>query len=154
MHTAIFTEHKLLLMNMSDDGFCHFCKSNLETVAHLFYYCRRTNWIVNQLEQKLNRALENDSRLAIKIAPYHFILGFTHENSIVRVFVNFIIILVKREMWKIINKIKFDKIQVTNRLLLEHMLQKYELRLTFLKKLVLFLNMTDKLDCGNCLIKN
>ena len=134
VHNAIFTEHKLLLMNMSDDGFCHFCKSNLETIAHLFDYCRRTNWIVNQLEQKINRVLENDSRLAIKIAPYHFILGFTHENSIVRVFVNLIIILVKWEMWKIRNKIKFDNIQVTNRFLLEHTLQKIRTAINFLEK--------------------
>ena len=56
-------------------------------------------------------------------------------------------------MWKIRNKIKFDKIQVTNRFLLEHTMQKYELRLTSLKKLVLLLNITAKLDCGNCLIK-
>ena len=61
----------------------------------------------------MNRALEDDSRSAIKIIPYHFILGFTHENLTIRVFVNLIIMLAKWEIWEIRNKIKFDNIQVT-----------------------------------------
>ena len=67
-------------MNMSDDGLCHFCEY-IETLAHLFFYCRRTHWILHELELKINHVLEDDLKPAIKIAPYHFILGFTHENS-------------------------------------------------------------------------
>ena len=35
IHNAIFTEHKLFLMNMST-GLCHFCQTNTETIKHLF----------------------------------------------------------------------------------------------------------------------
>lgn len=55
---------------MSDDGLCHFCKSNIETSAHLFFYCRRTNWILHELEHKINRVLEDDSKPAIKITLF------------------------------------------------------------------------------------
>ena len=133
IHNAIFTEHKLFLMNMSDDGLCHFCKSNIETLAHLFFYCRRTNWILQELELKINHVLEDDSKPAIKIVPYHFILGFTHENSTIRVFVNFIIVLAKWEIWKIRNTIKFDNILVTNRFILEHIMQKIRSTIKFLE---------------------
>ena len=77
IHNAILTEHKLFLMNMSDDGLCHFCKSNIEALAHLFFYCRRTNWILHELELKINRFLEDDSKPAIKIAPYHILSGLS-----------------------------------------------------------------------------
>ena len=118
---------------MSEDGFCHFCKSNLETLAHLFFYCRRTNWVICEIENKINRALEDDSRPAIKIAPFHFILVFTHENRIIRVFVNLIIMLAKWEIWKIRNKIKFDNIQVTNCYIFEHKMQKIRSAIRFLE---------------------
>ena len=133
IHNAIYTEHKLLLMNMSEDGFCHFCKSNLETVAHLFFYCRRINWICFKIEQKLNRVLAEDSKSAIKIAPHQFILGYLHENKNVRVFVNLIIVLVKWEIWKIRNGIKFDNKQVSNNFILEHIMQKIKSVIRFLE---------------------
>ena len=133
IHNAVYTEHKLLLMNMSEDGFCHFCKSNLETLAHLFFYCRRTNRVIYEIENKINRALEDDSRPAIKIAPYHFIPGFNHENRIIRVFVNLIIMLAKFEIWKIRNKIKIDNIQVTNCYIFEHTMQKILSAIRFLE---------------------
>ena len=113
---------------MSDDGFCHFCKSNTETLAHLFFYCRRTNWIFLELELKINHVLEDDSKPAIIIAPYHFILGLMHGNGIFRAFVNFIFVLAKWEIWKIRNAIKFDYILDT---VLEHTMQKIDLQLRF-----------------------
>ena len=44
VHNAIFTEHKLFLMNMSN-GLCHFCKVNTETLTHFFYDCAVVNRI-------------------------------------------------------------------------------------------------------------
>ena len=35
IHNALFTEHRLHLMGMSD-GICHFCKRETETVSQLF----------------------------------------------------------------------------------------------------------------------
>ena len=97
----------MFLMNMSD-VLCHFCKSNEENLTHRFFYCRRTNWIVHEIEDKINRVLEDDTISAIIFTPYRFILGFIHEKSYIRVFGNFIIILAKWEIWKIRNRITFD----------------------------------------------
>ena len=120
-------------MNMSDDGLCHFCKLNLETVAHLFFYCQKTNWVLHELEQKMNSALEKESKSAIKITPFHFILGFPHGNNTIRIFVNFIIVLAKQGIWKIRNKIKFDNIQVTDRFILEQTRQNIRNAIKFLE---------------------
>ena len=60
IHNAIFTVHKLFLMKMSD-GLCYFCKENAENLTHLFHYCRRINWIIHEIETRVNRILENDS---------------------------------------------------------------------------------------------
>ena len=47
IHLALFTEHKLFLMNMSN-GLCHFCNVNMETITHLFYCCTKINWIIHE----------------------------------------------------------------------------------------------------------
>ena len=77
--------------------------------------------------------LAEDSKSAIKIAPYQFILGYLHENKNVRVFVNLIIVLVKWEIWKIRNGIKFDNKQVSNNFILEHIMQKIKSVIRFLE---------------------
>ena len=48
---AIFTKHKLFLMNMST-GLCHFCKTNTETIKHLFYVCSLINRVIHKLKIK------------------------------------------------------------------------------------------------------
>ena len=57
VHNAIFTEHKLFLMNMSN-GLCHFCKANTETLTHLFFDCAVVNRIIREIEAKINCILE------------------------------------------------------------------------------------------------
>ena len=132
IYNAIFTEHKLLLMNMSD-GLCHFCKSNEANLTHLFFYSRRMNLIVHEIENKINRVLEDDSINSIRNARYHFILGFIHKKSYIKVFVNFIIILAKWEIWKIRNRIKFDSIQVSNHFVLDNIMRKIRTAVRFLE---------------------
>ena len=38
VHNAIFTEYRLSLMGRSD-GKCHFCRTKMEYLTHLFYEC-------------------------------------------------------------------------------------------------------------------
>ena len=132
IHNAIFTEHKLTLMNMSD-GLCHFCKENTENITHLFYYCRRVNWIIHEIEIKVNHILEDDLQQRINFTPFHFILGFLHEKSYIRIFVNFIIILTKWEIWKHRNKIKHDNKQFSNQFIFNSVIQKICTAVSFLE---------------------
>ena len=53
IHNALFTEHRLHLMGMSD-GICHFCKRDTETVSHLFYYCGVVKESLTNIELILN----------------------------------------------------------------------------------------------------
>ena len=129
---AIFTEHKLNLMNMFD-GLCHFCKENTENLRHLFYYCRRVNWIIHEIEIKVNHILEEDLQQRINSTPFHFILGFLHEKSYIRIFVNFIIILTKWEIWKHRNKIKHDNKQLSNHFIFNSVIQKIRTAESFLE---------------------
>ena len=107
IHNAIFTEHKLFLMNMSD-GLCHFCRENSENLTHLFYFCRIINRVIRELEQKINSIIEEEYMLKVQLNPTNLILGFVHEKSDIRMFVNFVLIQCKWEIWKLRNKIKHD----------------------------------------------
>ena len=72
IHNALFTESKLQLMGMLN-GICHFCKTDSETLHHLFYQCR----ISQKVENALNTLLRNIlNATAIKIQLKHLILVF------------------------------------------------------------------------------
>ena len=131
VHNAIFTEHKLFLMNMSN-GLCHFCKANTETLTHLFYDCAVVNRIIREIEAKINCILEAVSQLKINLLSSHLVLGFLHENSHIRKFVNFIIILMKWEIWKLRNKVKYDNRQFSFQQILDCILQKVHTAVSFL----------------------
>ena len=70
MHNAIFTEHKLFLMNMSNE-LCHFCKANTETLTHLFYDCAIVDRIIREIEANINRILGADSQLKINLFSHY-----------------------------------------------------------------------------------
>ena len=59
-------------------------------------------------------------------------LGFLHENSHIRKFVNFIIILMKWEIWKLRNKVKYDNRQFSFQQILDCILQKVHTAVSFL----------------------
>ena len=110
IHNAIFTEHILFLMNMSN-SLCHFCKGNTETITHLFYDCTIIKRTISEIEDKINCILGADIQPKINLSSANLVLGFLHENSQARNFVNLILILSKWEIWKLRNKIKFDNRQ-------------------------------------------
>ena len=81
-------------MNMSD-GLCHFCRENSENLTHLFYFCRIINRVIRELEQKINSIIEKEYMLKVQLKPTNLILGFVHEKSDIRMFVNFVLIQCK-----------------------------------------------------------
>ena len=131
IHNAIFTEHKLFLMNMST-GLCHFCQTNTETIKHLFYECSHINRVIHTLENKINCILENNLQLKISLLSTHLVLGLLHENSLVRKFVNFIIILSKWEIWKLRNNIKFNNKHYSFQQITDSIIQKLHTVTNFL----------------------
>ena len=53
IRNAIFTEHRLQLVNFSD-GPCHFCRLETEDVRHLFALCTLSKEITRRLQNKMN----------------------------------------------------------------------------------------------------
>ena len=131
IHNAIFTEHKLFLMNMSN-GLCHFCKANTETITHLFYDCTIIKRTINEIEDKINRILEADTQLKVNLSSANQVLGFLHESRHVRDFINLILILSKWEIWKLRNKIKFDNRQFSVQQIIDCILLKVRTAVSFL----------------------
>ena len=131
IHNAIFTENKLFLMNMST-GLCHFCKTNTETIKHFFYECSLINSVIHKIENKIKCILGNDLQLKISLLSTHLVLGLLHENSLVRKFVNFIIILSKWEIWKLRNNVKFNNKHYSFLQIIDSMIQKLHTATIFL----------------------
>ena len=134
IHNAIFTEHKLFLMSMSD-GLCHFCRENSENLTHLFYFCRIINRVIRELEQKINSIIEEEYMLKVQLKPTNLILGFVHEKSDIRMFVNFVLIQCKWEIWKLRNKIKHDNKYFTFQMIIRNIVQKISSSVKFLSKI-------------------
>ena len=104
----------------------------METLTHLVYDCTTINWIIHEIEDQINRTVEADSQLRINFVPSHLILRFLHEKIYIRNFVNFIVILIKWELWKRRNKIKFVNMQFSNQHVLDCIMQKLRTAVDFL----------------------
>ncbi|MCG8113316.1 MAG: zinc-binding domain-containing protein, partial [Candidatus Thiodiazotropha taylori] len=107
INNAIFTEHKLQLMNLSN-GICHFCNEEIEDIKHLFVTCRSSQTVAQGLRHSINRILNSQGFPDIVLEGYHVVLGFKHVNKTVRIFVNFILHIFKWELWKIRNNMKHE----------------------------------------------
>ena len=117
IHNALFTESKLQLMGMSN-GSCHFCETDSETLHHLFYQCRITQNFILKVENALNILLRNKLNVAaIKIQLKHLILGFLHADQNIQTLMIFVLHLLKWELWKQRNLVKFE-----NRIICENRL--------------------------------
>ena len=101
INNAIFTEHKLQLMDLSD-GVCHLCRFEIEDTKHLFLTCPTTQAIIGVLENKMNEVLANHGFSNIELEGYHVILGFLHDNKTLRIFVNFIPHIFKWVGWLVV----------------------------------------------------
>ena len=107
IHNAIFTEHRLQLMNLSD-GLCHFCRLETEDVRHLFALCSVSKEISRRLQNKMNVILNMYFNCNISLQSHEIIIGYLHTNKIIRIFVNFVLHILKWELWKIRNVIKHE----------------------------------------------
>ena len=76
IHNALFTESRLQLMGMSN-GMCHLCKTDTETLCHLFYHCRVSYSLILKVERALNVIRDEFYVLgAIRIQLKHTIYDF------------------------------------------------------------------------------
>ena len=89
IHNALFTEHRLHLMGMSD-GICHFCKRDTETVSHLFYYCGVVKESLTNIELILNSIIAHTYQETVTLKFQDIILGICIKNLHIQTLVNFI----------------------------------------------------------------
>ena len=106
-HNAIFTEHRLQLMNFSN-GLCNFCRAGIEDVRHLFSSCPISKEIIDHLQNKMNGIINTYFNCSIHLHSNDINIGYLHENKNIRIFVNFILHISKWELWKIRNNIKHE----------------------------------------------
>ena len=112
IHNAVFTEHKLQLMNLSN-GLCNFCKAETEDIRHLFYACPITNAVIRNVQEKINIVLNELYSQNLLLENYHVILGYLDGPKKLRCFVNFCLVLMKWEIWKFRNYVKFENRRYT-----------------------------------------
>lgn len=56
----------------------------------------------------INNILNEQFQITILLESQDVIIGFIHESKNIRIFINFILHILKWELWKIRNKIKFE----------------------------------------------
>ena len=67
---------------------------------------------VNENEGKLNTVL-NEYDETLELDTHHIILGYKDGTKISRSFINFCILVLKWELWKIRNNVKFENRRYT-----------------------------------------
>ena len=107
IHNAIFTEYRLSLIGRSD-GKCHFCKSETEYLTHLFYECSVIHDVLARLNDKINATLLRNGQEQVLLDLKNVIIGFNNTDNCIRIYINTILHIVKWEIWKIRNVIKYE----------------------------------------------
>lgn len=136
IHNALFTEHRLQVMGMSN-GKCHFCKNETENVCHLFYSCTIIRNIIQDVESNINTIIREKYQEIITLQLKNVILGFIHVNTNIETFVNFILHMLKWEIWKQRNLIKFENRNMSRTSLLAQFRNKINASGQFLNKTVI-----------------
>ena len=104
---------------------------------------------IHEIEAKINCILEADSQHNINLFSAHLVLGLLHENSHIRKFVIFIIILMKWEIWELRNKVKYDNKQISFQQMLDCILQKVHTVVSFLGNISAIKRYEKELDLWN-----
>ena len=115
LHNTIFTEHRLNLMRMSN-GLCNMCKSERETLFHLFFNCVTIQPVLAKFEIIINAVID---RLDIGLRNLQFadiVLGY-HKVPNKCNLLNTILFELKWNTWKFRNSCKFDKKTYTAKIL-------------------------------------
>ena len=107
IHNAIFTEYRLSLIGRSE-GKCHFCKTEIEYLTHLFCECAVIKDVLANVNIKINATLQRNGHENVHLDLQHVILGFESSDNNIRIYLNTILHIVKWEVWKIRNLIKYE----------------------------------------------
>ena len=113
LHRSIYSEEKLRIMHKSN-GICKVCNTEPETICHLLFDCQNVKPLWLKINDLLISATGEDYQIKVK----NVILGFD-KNTItdsddVRIIYNFVIIIVKWNIWKHRNNVKFGSTTVQN----------------------------------------
>jgi exonuclease III len=103
LHNVIFTEHKLNLMKASN-GVCNICKTDRETLIHLFWECTDTKLIWAKINAVLNKIVQSPNTISLT----YDIVSFGSTNNKFSNLINTLIFESKWYIWKYRNNRKFD----------------------------------------------
>ena len=102
-------KHKtLLLLLLLLLLFCQLCRFETEDVRHLFAFCLVSKEITRRLQNKMNDIINLYFNCNILLQSHNIVIGYLHTNKIIRIFVNFVIHVLKWELWKIRNLVKHE----------------------------------------------
>ena len=144
LHNAIFTEHRLNLMRVSN-GLCNICKRERETLFHLFFSCEIMQPVLANFEIIINAVID---LLDIGLRNLQFVdivLGYYKVPNKCNL-LNTILFELKWNTWKFRNSCKFDK-------------QTYNARILFIntirciKNQILHLNPRENIDAINYILR-
>ena len=116
IHNIVYTEEKLQKMGRSD-GKCHFCKTNSETLKHLFFGCDPINKLFGKIFHTINAFFTLENTETIYFNERHVIFGGYARNKRDCAIINTILNTVKWTIWKIRNIVKYQKKDFTSQLL-------------------------------------
>ena len=136
IHNAIFTEYKLSLIGRSE-GKCHFCKTETEYLTHLFCECAVIQSALTNINAKVNTILEQAGHKHVKFDLKNVILGFNYDtvqNVHIRIYLNTVLQMVKWEIWKNRNIIKYENKLFSTASLLKCIMSKIDCCVKFMQK--------------------
>ena len=116
------------------DGKCHFCKIETEYLTHLFYECIVTKGVLKKIQTKINGTLQSKGYRQRSLDLKTVILGVEENEECVRIFLNTILHILKWELWKIRNIIKYENITYPNEAIVKTILNKITTCRTFWMK--------------------
>ena len=80
------------------DGVCHLCKIVIEDVKHLFALFPVSKDVTRRLKNNMNNVINMYIDCSILLQSWNIITGYSHHtNKIIRMFVNFILHVLKWE---------------------------------------------------------
>ncbi len=56
-HYILATNHYLKKINVTDNNLCDLCKTEIETLTHLFWSCPNTKQLLSEIKEWLNRSI-------------------------------------------------------------------------------------------------
>ena len=117
-HNIIYTEEKLQKMGRSN-GKCFFCKTENETLQHLFYTCDKIKTIWETVCDAINAFLIEKNMIGINFCEKHIILGI-HDKNKENKTLNTVLNTVKWVVWKNRNVIKYQKKNLSSQIIKEY----------------------------------